>query len=82
MYRINALATKSDYARKWNNAKGDASTLMHIWRTNWCTNEKGQDPQGPGLVFHGAGNRIRTCNRQFTKLLRYRCVIPARYFRV
>lgn len=25
----------------------------------------------------GAGNRIRTCNRQFTKLLRYRCVMPA-----
>lgn len=65
-----------------HNEKPRNLTLVHIWRTNWCTNEKGQDPQGPGLVFHGAGNRIRTCNRQFTKLLRYRCVMPARYFRV
>lgn len=65
-----------------HNEKPRNLTLVHIWDTNWCTNEKGQDPQGPGLVFHGAGNRIRTCNRQFTKLLRYRCVMPARYFRV
>ena len=34
-----------------------------------------------GLVFRGASDRIRTCNPQFTKLLRYRCATLARAMR-
>ncbi len=39
--------------------------------------KSGRGEPGP-LCVSGAGDRIRTCNRQFTKLLRYRCVTPAR----
>lgn len=39
--------------------------------------EKAGRSLASGLVFRGASDRIRTCNPQFTKLLRYRCATLA-----
>ena len=40
--------------------------------------KKGQPHRSAGLLVYGASDRIRTCNPQFTKLLRYRCATLAR----
>ena len=50
------------------------------WRTSeaFLARRKASRIDAAGLLVYGASDRIRTCNPQFTKLLRYRCATLAR----